>query len=174
MTILDIDFILTIEQVPIVYLLLAIKGGFMYKTLLKSAIISLLCLESLRLAIPAQAGPEHMRPVYDAWNRFTLNNQQKFNSLSPRWQNLVRAVGQVCTNYQRNTGYALYPNQENTLQVMRIIGATASEYQIVYNAIHDNYLLVQMNNDLDRGMQQTGRFIQCLSSGRLNCIPGGF
>jgi len=141
--------------------------------LIKAATVGTLVLSSIvlhQLAImkPVYANP-YTDPVWDRWNQIKLENQRWWNSLSARQQGIVHATNQILENSQQQTGQAPYPNQENTIKVMQMIGANNNEYSLVFNAINTNYQYFQATQQGYSLLNDTQNFLNCLNSGQLNC-----
>jgi hypothetical protein len=113
---------------------------------------------------PAQAQQTNqwLEPTVRGLTEFKIRNKQWFESLSPRQQNLVRQADRVIWNYQQQTGQPVYPNQQNTIAVMQAIGASSSDYNLIAQVVHTNYIFANGNRQIQNFIQETQQFLNNL------------
>jgi hypothetical protein len=139
--------------------------------MLKKIIASITLLAAATThSLPVQAGP--VDDVIGTHAPVTTQMRYSWwNSLTPRQQQLERAIAQVTWNYYQQTGTGVYPNRENLMALMQWIGASANEAPWVYQRMTHHHNTIQYKGRSNQTVINHNNLLNCLNAGGgLTCM----
>ena len=122
------------------------------KKVMRIGIFSIIGLVCIFKGYVAMAGnpyiniPEQQRLSREAWQHY-------WNSLSPRQQYLVKAVGEVETNYYERHDKHIPINERNLNEVMKAVGARTHEANFILHRM-------QVYKEFDDAMEKSDKLIK--------------